>query len=197
MLTGLTDAASQGKSEYSVRPLAVSTRKFAAFAYVAGQLGYQYAGHTPGTGAGNNPFFSFRRTADADRLTAATTAEYPNMLHGGPLPGMQPGKGLRPLPETEGAVELLRSQMVLDACARYSRRVLGNLLLVLVGMVVFLAFRGFTAEWVLVAGGAWLGLFALYLVGLAVTRRRWATHLERLGRAGVQWPPPHADAAQP
>jgi hypothetical protein len=190
MLAGLADAASRGEDEYSVRPVVVSTKKFAAFAYVARQLGYRYAGHTPGTAAANNPSFSFRRMADAGSLTAAVAAAHPHMLHGGPIPGMRQGKGLSPLPEAEREVDVLYSQMVLDACGRYSRRVLGNLLLVLVGMVIFLAFRGFTSEWVLTAGGAWLGLFVLYVIGLAVTRRRRATHMAHLARAGVAWPPP-------
>ncbi|MFH8490956.1 hypothetical protein [Streptomyces longisporoflavus] len=189
MLNGLMKAGSQGESAYTVRPHFVSTKTFAAFAYVAAQVGYRYVGHAPGTGATNNPFFSFQRTPDARERAMAAVAAHPGMLLGGPLPGMRPGGGLRPLPEAQPEVDLLYSQMILDACSRYSRRVLGNLLILLIVGAVFLAFRGYTLDSVLLVGGAWLALFALYVIGLAVTRRRQATHRARLNRASAEWPP--------
>lgn len=55
MLNGLVAAGSRGESEYCVRPHAIRTKTFAAFAE---QLGYHYVGHTPGTDATNNPYLS-------------------------------------------------------------------------------------------------------------------------------------------
>ncbi|WP_419995866.1 hypothetical protein [Streptomyces boninensis] len=189
MLNGLMEAGRQGMAEYTVRPYALSRRKFASFAYVADQLGYRYAGHTPGTGATNNPYFTFRRTADAPERAAAAMAEYPGILHGGPLPGMRQGGGLDPLPEVRAEVGLFYSQMVLDGCARYNRRVLPNIVLLLVAAVVILAIAGFPATGTLIAGAIWLVFFALYLLGLTISRRRATTHAARLAEAGVQWPP--------
>lgn len=189
MLNGLLEAGSQGRAEYSVRPYTSSTKTFAAFAYVAEQFGYRYVGHTPGTGATNNPYYSFQRMPDAHERAAATVANHPDVLHGGALPGMRPGGGLRPLPSVQQEVELLHSQMILDACGRYNGRVLGNLILVLVAAAVFLGFMGYTVDRVLVVGGIWCALFAIYLIGLGVTRRKRAKHLARLAQAGVEWPP--------
>lgn len=189
MLKGLAKAGSRGDTEYSVRPYAVSTKTFAAFAYLAEQLGYRYAGHTPGTGATNNPYFSFRRLSDARERARATVADYPDLLHGGPLPGMKPGGGLRPLPSVKAEVDLLHSQMVLDACSRYHARVLGNLIVLLVAAAVFLAFTGYTSDRVLVVGCIWGALLALYLIGLPITRSRRKKHRTRLATAGKDWPP--------
>ncbi|MGX1911919.1 hypothetical protein ACWIID_24095 [Streptomyces phaeochromogenes] len=189
LLNELMKAVSEEKSEFSVRPYFPGMKKFAAFAYVAERLGYRYMGHMPGGAALNNPYFLFQRTPDARERAAATMAEQPGPLHGGALPGMRPGYGLSPDPTARPEVDLLYSRMIVDASGRYNPRVLSNVLLLPVVMAIFLAFPGYTVERVLIAGGIWLAFFALYLVGLAVTRYRRAKHLARLAAAGVERPP--------
>ncbi|MEV0529872.1 hypothetical protein AB0I66_41305 [Streptomyces sp. NPDC050439] len=191
MLKGLLKAGSRGDIEYSVRPYALSTKSFAAFAYVAEQLGYRYAGHAPGTGATNHPYFSFRRRCDARKRAQATVLDHPDLLHGGALPGMKPGGGLRPLPWAQAEVDLLHSRMILDACSRYNARVLGNLIALLILAAVFLGFSGYTSDRVRVVGCLWGALFVLYLIGLPLTRSRRKKHGAKLAAAGVDWPPQH------
>ncbi|MGW0736722.1 hypothetical protein [Streptomyces sp. NPDC002851] len=183
MLNGLMQAARRGESEYHVRPYLISRKQFAAFAYVADQLGYRFMGHSPGTGATNNPYFMFRRTADSPAKAAATMERYPALLQGGPLPGMRPGGELRPLPSVQAEVDVFYSQMVLDGCRRYNRRVLPNILLLLVVALIVLGIAGFPPQGTLIAGGIWLAFFALYLIGLMVSRRRAAKHSARLAQA--------------
>ncbi|WP_328873122.1 hypothetical protein OHT76_25145 [Streptomyces sp. NBC_00287] len=84
-------------------------------------------------------------------------------------------------------IALLRSRMIVDACDRYTPRVLSNVLLFPVAAAIFLIFPGYTVERVLVAGGVW-GVLIFYLVGLAITRRRRTKHLARPAAAGVAWP---------
>ncbi|WP_328770614.1 hypothetical protein [Streptomyces sp. NBC_00286] len=192
LLNELMKAVSEEKNEHSIRPHFPGMKKFAAFAYVAERLGYRYMGHMPGGAALNNPYFLFQRTSDARQRVAATMADYPDLMRGGALPGMRPGHGLSPDPTARPEVDLLYSRMVVDACGRYNPRVLSNVLLLPVVMAIFLAFPGYTVERVLIAGGIWLVFFALYLVGLAVTRHRRTKHLARLTAAGVEWPPRRA-----
>lgn len=188
MVSSLMRAGSQGDSEFNVRPHFLTKKRFAAFAYVAEQYGYLYSGITPGTGATNNPYYSFRRAPDAYERASTTAARHPGMGNGGPLPGMRPGQGLRPLPEARAEVDLLHSRMVVDASSRYNVRVLSNILILLVVVIIGLAVQGFPSQGVLIGGGIWLGFLAVYLLGLAITRRRRAAHTGRLARAGITWP---------
>ncbi|MFE0671910.1 hypothetical protein [Streptomyces sp. NPDC058867] len=189
LLNGLMKAVAEEKNEYVVRPFNPGLKKFAAFAYVAKRFGYVYMGHAPGNAALNNPYFLFQRTSDARERAAATMASSAGPSGGYKLPGMRPGRGLTPCAAAAPEVDLLYSQMVIDACGRYNPRVLSNILLFPVVAAIFLIFPGYTAERVLIAGGIWLALITLYLVGLAVTRYRRARHLSRLSAAGVEWPP--------
>ncbi|MFI7350590.1 hypothetical protein ACIBSR_30615 [Streptomyces sp. NPDC049936] len=183
LLNELAKAVTEEASEFTVRPRLPGLRRFAAFAYVAEQSGYRYAGHAPGNAALNNPYFLFRRTSDARERTAALGAAPPGASEGAPLPGMRPGLGLTPDESARPRVELLHSRMVVDASGRYTTRVLSNVLLLPVVLAVFLFFPGYTVDRVLIAAGVWLAFFALYLVGLAITRYRRSRHLARLSAA--------------
>ncbi|MGW0827453.1 hypothetical protein [Streptomyces sp. NPDC002845] len=189
LLNGLMKAMAEEKSDYAVRPFFPGMKKFAAFAYVAERLGYRYMGHVPGNAAMNNPYFLFQRTPDARERAMATMADHPGLQRGNALPGMRPGRGLVPDAAARPEVDLLYSRMIVDASARYSPRVLSNVLLFPIVAAIFLIFPGYTAGRVLIAGGIWLALITLYLTGLAVTRYRRAKHLARLAAAGVEWPP--------
>ncbi|MCF2128621.1 hypothetical protein L1I79_19580 [Strepomyces sp. STD 3.1] len=160
LLHALAKAVAEDASEFTVRPRLPGLKRFAAFAYVAEQSGYRYAGHAPGNAALNNPCFIFRRTSDPRERTATPGSATP-----------------------DASVELLHSRMVVDASGRYTTRVLSNVLLLPVVLAVFLLFPGYTVDRVLIAAGVWLAFFALYLVGLAVTRHRRARHLARLSAA--------------
>jgi hypothetical protein len=189
LLNELRKAVAEEKSEYTVRPFFPGMQKFAAFAYVAERFGYRYMGHAPGNAALGNPYFLFQRTSDARERAAATMADRPGLSGKYVLPGMRPGRGLTPNAAAQPEVDLLHSQMIVDACSRYNPRVLSNVLLFPVVAAIFLIFPGYTTERLVVAGGIWLALITLYLVGLAVTRHRRAKHLARLSAAGVEWPP--------
>ncbi|MGW1049408.1 hypothetical protein [Streptomyces sp. NPDC002521] len=188
-LAELRDAVAAGRDQYELRLASPNFHRLAAYAYVAEQFGYRYMGAAPGTSTLNQPLLVFRRAEDLRARAAETLARYPHFAEGGPLPGMVPGKGLHPSGEAKGEVGLLHSRLVVDAARRYSRRVLRNLVSVLVLMAVVLFFPGYTVQHVLVAGGIWLGLFALYLIGLGVSRLRLAKHGARLAAAGIPWPP--------
>lgn len=189
LLNELMKAVTEEAREFTVRPHFPGLKKFAAFAYVAESFGYRYAGHAPGNAALNNPFFLFVRMPDARARATALRAARQQAPGRTPLPGMRPGLGLTPVPEARPQVELLYSQMVVDASGRYNPRVLSNILILPVVMAIFLVFPGYTVRNVIVAVGIWLAFFACYLVGLGVTRRRRRTHLNRLSAAGVEWPP--------
>ena len=183
LLHELAKAVAEEASEFTVRPRLPGLRRFAAFAYVAEQFGYRYAGHAPGNAALNNPYFLFCRVSDPRERAAAPGAVTPDAFQGALLPGMRPGLGLTPDDSARPGVELLHSRMVVDASGRYTTRVLSNVLLLPFVLAAFLFFPGYTVDRVLIAAGIWLAFFALYLVGLAVTRFRRARHLARLSAA--------------
>ncbi|MFC7982673.1 hypothetical protein [Streptomyces sp. NPDC057336] len=189
LVHALMKAASEEAHEFTVRPRFPGMKKFAAFAYVAESFGYRYLGHAPGNAALNNPYFLFRRTADARERTAALIGSTPSAPARNVLPGMRPGLGLTPVPEARREVGLLYSQMVVDAGGRYNPRVLSNILILPIVLAIFLIFPGYTVRNVLIAAAVWGAFFVLYLVGLGVTRRRRKKHLACLSAAGVEWPP--------
>ncbi|MFF0514932.1 hypothetical protein [Streptomyces sp. NPDC004250] len=189
LLNELMKAVAEEASDFVVRPHFPGLKKFAAFAYVAESFGYRYCGHAPGNAALNNPYFLFRRMPDARERAAALMAADPGTSGRAQLPGMQPGNGFSPVPAVRREVELLYSQMVVDASGRYNPRVLSNILVLPIVIAIFLIFPGYTVENVLIAAGIWFVFFAFYLVGLGVSRQRRAKHLARLSAAGVEWPP--------
>ncbi|MFE6590694.1 hypothetical protein [Streptomyces sp. NPDC057781] len=189
LVNELMKAVAEEAREFAVRPHFPGLKKFAAFAYVAERFGYRYLGHAPGNAALNNPYFLFRRMPDArERATALMGADAAAPV-GNALPGMRPGLGFTPTPAARPEVEILYSQMVVDASGRYNPRVLSNILILPIVMAIFLIFPGYTVDNVLIAAGIWLAFFALYLVGLCVSRYRRVKHLARLAAAGVEWPP--------
>ncbi|MGW1470357.1 MULTISPECIES: hypothetical protein [Streptomyces] len=188
LLNELMKAVVEEAHEFVVRPHIPGLKKFAAFAYIAERFGYRYMGHAPGGVALNNPYFLFLRTPDARERAALLTlsSEASNRKL---LPGMRPGLGLTPDKEARPQVQILYSQMVVDAGGRYNARVLSNVLILPIVMAIFLIFPGYTTKSVSIAAGIWFAFFLCYLVGLGVTRRRRTKHLARLSAAGVEWPP--------
>ncbi|MFG2678221.1 hypothetical protein [Streptomyces sp. NPDC048392] len=189
LLNELMKAVTEEAREFAVRPHFPGLKKFAAFAFVAERFGYRYVGHAPGNAALNNPFFLFVRMRDARERAAALQAAHREAPVRKLLPGMRPGLGLTPVPEVRPQVEILYSQMVVDASGRYNPRVLSNILILPIVMAIFLIFPGYTVKNVLIAAGIWVAFFAFYLIGLGVTLQRRRKHLTRLSAAGVEWPP--------
>ncbi|MGW7300489.1 hypothetical protein [Streptomyces sp. NPDC054829] len=166
LLNRLMKAVAEEQSEFVVRPWFGGLKKLAEFALVADRFGYEYVGHAPGNAALNDPCFLFRRLPDARERAGVAVGDSVG-------------------PQDRGEVELLYSRMVVDACGRYTPRVLSNVLLFPVVAAVFLFFPGYTAERVLVAGGIWLVLLVLFLAGLGITRRRRALQVARRADARV------------
>ncbi|MGQ5594327.1 hypothetical protein ACUJ8N_23570 [Streptomyces sp. ESR1.13] len=190
-LRALLRDGAQGAERHDARNLQRSWRKFAAFAYVAEQYGYRYEGLSPLSPKGSpNPYFAFRRLPDAPQRAAWSAQHYPTAPEGGPLPGMRPGGSrLRPLPETQGDVDLLHARIMVDYSRTHRRRGLTALLVLLVALLIPLSQTGFSGPSLLVCGAVWLFFAALWLAGLALARRRYAKYSRLLRDSGVDWPP--------
>ncbi|MGW0737272.1 hypothetical protein [Streptomyces sp. NPDC002851] len=180
----------KGAERHDARNLQRSWRKFAAFAYVAERYGYQYDGLSPTSPKGSpNPYFAFRRTADAAERAAHSATHFPHALQGGQLPGMRSGGSrLRPLPEARREVDLLHARIMVDYTGSHRRRGLIQLLVMPLAMLIPLSQTGFTAIPLLVCGGVWLFFLALWLLGFSLARRRYAKYSRALRAAGVEWP---------
>ncbi|WP_406171111.1 hypothetical protein [Streptomyces sp. NBC_00996] len=165
-----------------------SKRKFAAYAYIAEQYGYVYAGLEPTLSGSARPVFLFRRnpSPEARERAAATRAQYPSAPRGGPTPGMKPvASGLRPLPKVRPAVDLLHARIEVDLSGDVQRkRTLPFLFIAPILIVIALAKIGFTATSVAVGAFVWLAVFGLYFLGLWMARRRYAKYAQILDAAG-------------
>ncbi|MGW0823027.1 hypothetical protein [Streptomyces sp. NPDC002845] len=169
-----------------------SKRKFAAYAYIAEQYGYLYAGLEPTLSGSARPVFLFRRDSspEARERAAATRAQYPSAPRGGPTPGMKPvASGLRPLPETRPAVDLLRARIEVDLSGDVQRkRTLPFLFIAPILIVIALAKVGFTAKSMTVGACVWLAVFGLYFLGMRMARRRYTKYSQILEAAGRGMP---------
>lgn len=179
---------SKGVERHDARNLQRSWRKFAAFAYVAGQYGYRYDGLSPISPKGSpNPYFAFRRSPDAVERATRAAAHFPQALQGGPLPGMRPGGNrLRPLPEIQHEVDLLHARIMVDYTGSHRRRGLVQLLVIPLVMLIPLSQTGFTTTALLVCAGIWLFFIALWALGLCLARHRHAKYSHVLRSAGFE-----------
>ncbi|MEW2452365.1 hypothetical protein AB0896_33270 [Streptomyces parvulus] len=190
-LKALPRDGSRSAEQHDARNLQRSWRKFAAFAYVAEQYGYRYDGLSSLSPTGSpNPYFAFRRLPDAPERAARAAQLCPTALQGGQLPGMRPGGSrLRPLAETQGAVDLLHARIMVDYSRTHRRRGLMALLVMPVAMLIPLSQTGFSAPSLLVCAAIWLVFDGLWMAGLYIARRRYAKYSRVLQGAGVDWPP--------
>ncbi|MFG2678218.1 hypothetical protein [Streptomyces sp. NPDC048392] len=190
-LKALLRDSSQSLERHDARNLQRSWRRFAAFAYVAEQYGYRYAGLSSVSPKGSpNPYFVFRRLPDAGERAAWVAQHHPTVLQGGRLPGMRPGRNrLRPLDETQLEVDLLHARIAVDYSRTHRRRGLTALLIMPVAMLVPLSQAGFSPQALLVCAAVWLAFAALWTTGLYFARRRCAKYHRVLRDAGVAWPP--------
>ncbi|MEV7891753.1 hypothetical protein ACWD3I_48115 [Streptomyces sp. NPDC002817] len=190
-LKALLRDGSQGAERHDARNLQRSWRKFAGFAYVAEQYGYEYDGLSPLSPKGSpNPYFAFRRTLDAVERATRTTERYPTALQGGQLPGMRPGGNrLRPLAETRRDVDLLHARIMVDSSRTHRRRGLVMLLIIPFVMLIPLSQTGFTSTALLVCAAVWLLFATLWGLGLYLARRRLTKYGGILTAAGIDWPP--------
>ncbi|MDT9701320.1 hypothetical protein [Streptomyces sp. P17] len=181
---------SQGAERHDARNLHRSWRKFAAFAYVAEQYGYEYDGLSPISPKGSpNPYFAFRRMPDAVERATRTTERYPTAPKGGQLPGMRPGGSrLRPLPEAQRDVDLFHARIMVDYSRTHRRRGLMALLVIPLVMLIPLSQTGFTATAVLLCVAIWLFFAALWALGLYIARRRLTKYGSILAAADIDWP---------
>ncbi|MEV0226600.1 hypothetical protein [Streptomyces sp. NPDC050704] len=189
-LKALLRDGSQGAHRHDARNLQRSWRKFAAFAYVAEQYGYQYDGLSSISPKGSpNPYFSFRRTPDAVERATRTAEQHPTALQGGPLPGMRPGGSrLRPLPQVRRDVDLLHARIMVDYSRSHRRRGLIALVILPLAMLIPLSQTGFTLTALLVCAAIWLFFAALWALGLYLARRRLTKYGRILAAAGIDWP---------
>ncbi|MFF4790867.1 hypothetical protein ACFY2M_14060 [Streptomyces sp. NPDC001276] len=89
--------------------------QLAAYAYVAEQYGYRYAGLDPDLRESGTPFFVFRCLPDAPERAARTRERFPDATGGGRLPGMRSWPVPVPtLPETRREVRLLHARIAID-----------------------------------------------------------------------------------
>uniref|UniRef100_A0AAU3HTP5 Integral membrane protein n=1 Tax=Streptomyces sp. NBC_01393 TaxID=2903851 RepID=A0AAU3HTP5_9ACTN len=190
-LDALLRDGSRGVERHDARNLQRSWRKFAAFAYVTEQYGYRYEGLSPLSPKGSpNPYFAFRRMPNAVEQAGSTAERYPTAAQGGQLPGMRPGGSrLRPLPETQRDVDLLRARIMVDYSRTHRRRGLIALIVIPFVMLIPLSQTGFTFTALVVCAAIWLVFAALWALGLSLARRRYAKYSQILRAAGVQWPP--------
>ncbi|MEN3585306.1 hypothetical protein AAH978_14270 [Streptomyces sp. ZYX-F-203] len=190
-LRSLTRDGMNGAERHVARNLLRSRKKFASFAYVAEQYGYEYGGLSSlSPGGSPNPYFDFRRMPDAARRAERTAERYPDALDGGRLPGMRPGRDrLTPLPEARHAVGLLHARIEVDYSGTQRKRGLVQLLILPLVLLIPLSQFGFTATSVTVCAGAWAVAAGLWALGAALARRRRARYSGMLERAGIPWPP--------
>ncbi|MFF3857512.1 hypothetical protein, partial [Micromonospora sp. NPDC002575] len=176
---------------HDARNLLKSRKRFASFAYIAEQYGYEYSGLSSLSPSGSpNPYFAFRRMPDAAERAMRTAEQHPDALNGGRLPGMHPGGDrLTPLPEAQHAVGLLHARIEVDYSGTQKKRGLIQLLIMPLALLIPLSQFGFTPTSVMVCAGAWLFAAGLWALGVTLARRRYARHSDMLEQAGIPWPP--------
>lgn len=160
-----------------------SPPKAAALAYVAEQYGYTY-GMAYRTGFKNSlvQVRMFRDPRpDARVREAATITAHPRAGNGGTVPGLKQGS-LKPLPETVGAVAVLKDLITFDVMALYvadrSQKVKGYLACTILTLLLLIDRSADEA----VASGVAVAL--LFTVAFKVGAIRRGTITRRLTNAG-------------
>ncbi|AZM46741.1 hypothetical protein DMB38_13800 [Streptomyces sp. WAC 06738] len=191
-LRSLLKAGEQGAETYTTINPWNSRRTFAAFAYLAEQYGYRYAGLSPEHGVSRaHPVFAFRRLPDAGERATRTRAHYPDAPLGGPLPGLSGGSRPVPLPEARQEVELLHARIMVDLYGTSRRGRLRMLAAAVpLGILLALAANGsLHAGPLAAAGGITVGWWLYLWLASALMRRRRRGYERMLEQAGAEWPP--------
>ncbi|MFF0728647.1 hypothetical protein [Streptomyces sp. NPDC004134] len=191
-LRALLKAGEQGAETYTTINPWNSRRTFAAFAYLAEQYGYRYAGLSPEHSASRaHPVFAFRRLPDAVERATRTRARCPDAPLGGPLPGLTGGRRPVPLPEARREVELLHARIKVDLYGTSRRgRIRMLAVAVPVGVFVAVAVNSGSDPVPLAVGGGIAVVWWLYLwLTSAVMRRGRLKYSRMLEQAGIAWPP--------
>lgn len=195
-LRPLLKAGEQGAGTYTTINPWNSRHTFAAFAYLAEQYGYRYAGLSAKHPLSrSHPVFAFHRLPDAAERATRTRTRYPDGPLGGPLPGLAPGRGKPvPLPEARQEVELLHARIKVDLYGPSSRRRIQMLAVAVpLGVLLALAVNGALRPAPLAVGGGITVGWWLYLwLASAILRRQHHRYGRILSEAGIVWPPERA-----
>lgn len=194
-LGALLKAGEQGAETYTTINPWNSRKTFAAFAYLAEQYGYRYAGLSAHHGTSrSHPVFAFRRLPDAAERAARTRAGHPDGPLGGSLPGLTAGRRPEPLPEARQEVELLHARIAVDLYGT-SRRGRLRMLAVAVplGVLIALAVNDSLDPGPLaVAGGISVAWWLYLWLTSAIMQRGLRRYRAMLEQAGIEWPPGNA-----
>ncbi|WBB60042.1 hypothetical protein O7599_31615 [Streptomyces sp. WMMC500] len=194
-VASLLRSAGQGSGTHLLRSPWISSRKLAAFVYVAEQYGYRYD-RIVSSPTASAPALLFRRLPDAADRANRTARAHPDAHRGGRLPGMRPGRRrLVPLPEVGPEVDLLFARFRLDATeksyvGKRRRQFVVVMVLWIVIVAVAAAFHADSVrdylEAILVIDGVLVVLLIVVLSsGKAATRRTRERAGRLLGRTGV------------
>ncbi|WP_436774894.1 hypothetical protein [Yinghuangia sp. YIM S09857] len=168
---------------------------FAKFAYCAEQFGYRYAGLAGDVPTDlRPPLHTFCRVSDAGSRAERTIRDYPRALRGGRMPGMYPW----PVPlvargPARREVRLLHARIKADYYGVVGWEPVRGLAVKVFGVVMaaVLVSGGVGEPLVFVAaGGLAAALILMIVLSKVFMRRRRASYLRLLERAGVAWPPP-------
>lgn len=178
-----------GSDAVAVSSPMASVKKGAALAHVAEQFGFTYAGARQHGYRNSQLSVVLVRDPrpEAEQRAAATTAQYPHAGGGGPVPGLQQGT-LKPLPEAQPAVDLLKARITFDITGKGAeKRILLGMAAVVAGCLIGAVVKGGGT------GGAFFGygvvavlLCAVLGGGLLWTRSRNSTAERLLQSAGLQ-----------
>lgn len=182
----LRDMATQ--DEVQVVSRLSSVKKLARMAFVAEQFGFMYGDAVQAGSQNSRTVLTLHRDPGpgAQQRAAATMARHPQAGNGGDLPGMRPGGGLKPVPEAEPHLELLKARINFDLTGRSAeKRMLGGAIGLTVAMVLGLV-RDVLEDDALVYGLIGYVLLMLLLgAGFLWTRHRNAAYAARLRAAGL------------
>lgn len=165
-----------------------TVKKLAYLTLVAEQFGFMY-GDARQSGGRNNVtrLFLYRDPDPAARQRAAeTAARFWQAGSGGDLPGMRPGGKLKPLPDAEPHIELLKARINFDLTGKAAdRRILGGAVGLTAGLALTLVkdvLIGRALVYALISYGV---LMLVLGAGFLLTRARNKKHAVRLHEAGL------------
>ncbi|MGP3950410.1 hypothetical protein [Streptomyces sp. 7N604] len=164
-----------------------SVKKLAGLAFIAEQFGFAYYGaEQSGANDGAVKMQLYRDPSPyAQQRAAATWAQFPQAGNGGPLPGIQPGGKLKPVPEAAPAVELLKARINFDLTGKSAeKRMMWGAIGFTVGGAIGVARGDFFGLTMGIGLGLWAFCMALLGFGFIWTRRRNQKYAALLASAG-------------